>query len=167
MLSSVNLPVYRKEMPAPISTTDRLIDVFIGSVPSIYKEQIIAVNMGGCVLPVLMSLYLLQKAEPVSFLITFAVVTAVAYLSARVVPGVGIVMPVWISPFTSAITAAIVSPHSPAAVAFSAGVLGTLVGADLLHLKDFVRSTPGILSIGGAGVFDGIFLTGIIAAFLS
>lgn len=167
MLSTVNIPVYRKETPVPIHTTERLIDVFLGSMPSIYKEQIIAVNLGGCVLPVLLSFYLIQKVEPVSFLITFLVVMVVAYLSARAVPGVGIVMPVWISPFTSAITAALVAPHSAAAVAFSAGVLGTLFGADILHLRDFMRSTPGMLSIGGAGVFDGIFLTGIIAAFLS
>lgn len=167
MLSTVNIPVYRKEMPVPIRTTDSPFDIFLGSVPSIYKEQIIAVNVGGCILPVLLSLHLMRKVEPGSFLITFIVVTLVAYLASRAVPGVGIVMPVWISPFTSAITAAIVAPHNPAAVAFSAGVLGTLVGADILHLKDFMRSTPGILSIGGAGVFDGIFLTGIIAAFLS
>jgi len=44
--------------------------------------------------------------------------------------------------------------------------MGTLLGADLLHLRE-IRKYPGIISIGGAGVFDGIFLTGIVAVFLS
>jgi uncharacterized membrane protein len=52
-------------------------------------------------------------------------------------------------------------------VAYVSGVLGTLIGADLGHLKDISKSGPKIASIGGAGTFDGIFLSGIIAAILA
>jgi uncharacterized membrane protein len=52
-------------------------------------------------------------------------------------------------------------------VAFVAGVLGPLIGADLFHLKDISRVSAGILSIGGAGTFDGIVLSGILAALLA
>ena len=52
-------------------------------------------------------------------------------------------------------------------VAYISGAMGTLIGADLMHLKDLRRMGPGVLSIGGAGVYDGIFLAGLIAAFLA
>ena len=54
-----------------------------------------------------------------------------------------------------------------APVAFVAGVLGPVQGADLLHLKDIKRVSAGMLSIGGAGTFDGIVLSGIVAALLA
>jgi uncharacterized membrane protein len=75
---------------------------------------------------------------------------------------------------------AVGGPISGAApVAYIAGTLGTLIGADLLNLRAILRGsllpateaeeTPAkvIDSIGGAGVFDGIFLTGILAPFLA
>lgn len=47
------------------------------------------------------------------------------------------------------------------------GVLGPLIGADLLHLRDIEAAESGVVSIGGAGTFDGIVLSGIIAAYLA
>ena len=52
-------------------------------------------------------------------------------------------------------------------VAFAGGILGTLIGADLLHLKEIERMSAGILSIGGAGVFDGIAMCGLFALLLT
>lgn len=168
IFSSVNIPLYSRKVSTPYVMETNLFDFFLGSVPEIYKEQIIAINIGGGLIPTLLALMIAAKAPFIPFLITLLVVTFVSYVSSRPVPGVGIMMPIWVSPLTSAITASLVSPHGAAApVAFSAGILGTLIGADLLHLKDFMKDIPGVMSIGGAGVFDGIFLTGIIAAFLS
>lgn len=59
------------------------------------------------------------------------------------------------------------APENAAPVAYIAGVAGPLVGADLLHLKDIAGLETGIASIGGAGTFDGILLSGIVAAYLS
>jgi hypothetical protein len=39
--------------------------------------------------------------------------------------------------------------------------------ADLLHLKGIEQSTVGMASIGGAGTFDGIVLSGIVAVYLA
>ncbi|WP_407066358.1 DUF1614 domain-containing protein [Fischerella thermalis] len=50
---------------------------------------------------------------------------------------------------------------------FAGGVLGTLIGADLLHLREIECITPGVLSIGDAGVFDGIALCGLFALLLT
>jgi uncharacterized membrane protein len=41
------------------------------------------------------------------------------------------------------------------------------MGADLLHLTEIQRMSPGVLSIGGAGVFDGIALCGLFALLLT
>jgi uncharacterized membrane protein len=96
----------------------------------------------------------------------------VCYLVARPVRGVGITMPGLMSPAVSVGVAwlLLASPaYDPirAPVAFVAGVLGPLIGADLFHLKDISRVSAGILSIGGAGTFDGIVLSGILAALLA
>jgi uncharacterized membrane protein len=89
------------------------------------------------------------------------------YLVARPVAGLGIAMPGFVSPIISAGLALLLSSDMAPPIAFVAGVLGPLVGADLLHLKDIEASGTGVLSIGGAGTFDGIVLSGIVAAYLA
>jgi uncharacterized membrane protein len=51
-------------------------------------------------------------------------------------------------------------------VAYVSGVLGTLIGADLSNLGVIPKLGAPIASIGGAGTFDGVFLSGIIAVLL-
>jgi uncharacterized membrane protein len=53
-------------------------------------------------------------------------------------------------------------------IAFAGGVLGTLVGADLLHLKH-IQPEKAIapLSIGAAGLDDGIALCGLYSLLLA
>ena len=73
-----------------------------------------------------------------------------------------------IPPLTAAISASLIAPETLVpSVALAGGILGTLIGADLLHLKEIQRMTPGVLSIGGAGVFDGIALCGLFALLLT
>ncbi|HTW95115.1 MAG TPA: DUF1614 domain-containing protein, partial [Tepidisphaeraceae bacterium] len=51
-------------------------------------------------------------------------------------------------------------------LAYIAGTMGTLIGADLLNLGHIYGLGARVASIGGAGTFDGVFLTGIIAVLL-
>ncbi|WP_198171299.1 DUF1614 domain-containing protein [Actinoplanes awajinensis] len=44
---------------------------------------------------------------------------------------------------------------------------GTLIGADLTHLSAIRRMGAPLASIGGAGTFDGVFLSGVIAVLLA
>jgi uncharacterized membrane protein len=104
--------------------------------------------------------------------IVVAVNTAACYAVARPVRGVGIVMPGLTSPLVAvSATWLLLMPGEYDAirtpVAFVGGVLGPLLGADLLHLKDITRVSAGVLSIGGAGTFDGIVLSGVLAALLA
>jgi uncharacterized membrane protein len=137
------------------------------------RETVIAVNVGGCLIPAGLVVYELahlasagQQAVATAAAIS-AVNTAVCYLAARPVPGVGIVMPGLVPAFLAAGGALLFAHGEAAPVAFVAGVVGPLVGADLLHLKDFSQKAIGVMSIGGAGTFDGIVLSGIVAAYLA
>lgn len=126
----------------------------------------LAINLGGAVLPILLSFYFLTKIpwQPV-IAATFLMVFIANYL-AKVTPGAGISLPALIPPIFSAIFAMLLAPEFAAPTAFVSGSLGVLIGADILNLKK-VRKYGGFVSIGGAGVFDGIFLVGIISALLA
>lgn len=139
------------------------------------RETVIAVNVGGCLIPVGIAIYQLTHLIPMgeaatsSTLYATAIVTFVSYIAATPVAGVGIVMPGFVAPLTAALSALILAPSPELAppIAFVAGVIGTLVGADFFHIGAFIRTPVGVASIGGAGTFDGIVLAGILAAFLA
>jgi len=137
------------------------------------RETIIAVNVGGCLIPVGLVLYeIIQLAafNPPALVAAAAgcvVNSLVCYIIARPATGIGIVMPGVVSPIIAAGTALLLAPDAAAPVAFAIGVIGPLVGADLMHLKDIEANEIGVVSIGGAGTFDGIVLSGIVAAYLA
>jgi len=135
--------------------------------PPRVTHQVIAVNVGGAVVPVGFALYLLPRAPLVPALLTTLTVTAVSRLLARLVPGVGIILPAWIPPLVSAGLAFLLARENPSPVAYIAGTVGTLIGADLLNWTNFKRLGAHMISVGGAGVFDGIFLAGVIAALMA
>jgi uncharacterized membrane protein len=95
-----------------------------------------------------------------------AIVAVVAHAFARVVPGVGIAISMFIPPLTAALVGLVLSWRRAPPVAYVAGSMGTLIGADLLNLGRVAELGAPVLSIGGAGTFDGVFLTGIIAGLI-
>ena len=176
--SLINLPVHRftRDAPQPEVTLGPFGHVILGpQVRQLRHETVIAVNVGGCVIPVLIALwqvqYLTQQGDA---LWRLAIVAAVNILVceriARPVRGVGIMMPGLISPLVAVTLTWLVCPGEMperVPIAYTAGILGPLIGADLLHLRDVTRVPVGMLSIGGAGTFDGIVLSGILAALLA
>ena len=94
-------------------------------------------------------------------------VTAVVFAVARPVPGVGIVTPARVPALGAAVVAILLGGHAVAAPAYVAGTFGTLVGADLLNLPRVRSLQAPVVSIGGAGTFDGVFLTGLVAVLLA
>jgi uncharacterized membrane protein len=139
------------------------------AVPKIVSQDVIlAVNVGGAVIPTLLSMYLLSKNQLWGRgLIAIACVTVVCNRFAEPVHGIGIALPIFVPPLVAVIVAAIVSWRDVAPLAYVGGSLGVLIGADILNL-DKIRGlgTP-VASIGGAGTFDGIFVTGIMAVLLA
>jgi uncharacterized membrane protein len=125
----------------------------------------VAVNLGGAVIPTAVSLYLIHSHPQQLFqaLMGIVITAIVVHLVARKVPGLGITTPAFIPPLAAALSAYLLSPN---VVAYVAGTLGTLIGADLTNLHDIATLGAPVVSIGGAGTFDGVFLSGIIAALL-
>ena len=133
-----------------------------------WPGTIIAVNVGGALIPGLVSIYLLFKNRLWGAgLLATACVTAVCHYLADPVPGVGIALPLFVPVLTTAVVALLLSRRHAAPLAYISGSLGTLIGADLLNLDKLQGLGTPIASIGGAGTFDGVFLTGIVAVLLA
>ena len=166
--SLINIPVYSREATVFHSQNTMPPLIFFNplGVPAYGTKQIIAINLGGCIIPLLLCIYLLPKAPlPHTFFAT-VIMTVLCFSLARVVPGRGIIIPAFIPPLAAVALAFIFSPGNKIPVAYISGVLGVLIGADLLHMPR-LGGYPGMMSIGGAGVYDGIFLVGIISALLA
>ena len=65
------------------------------------------------------------------------------------------------------VIALIFSRKNAPTLSYIVGTLGTLIGADLTNLRKLQGLGAPVASIGGAGTFDGIFLTGILAVLLA
>jgi uncharacterized membrane protein len=137
------------------------------------RQTTLAVNVGGALVPAALSIYLFVKITDkiglsLGLLAVLGIVTAVMYRLARPVKGLGIAVPGLIPPLVAALGAWLLCPQIfRAPCAYIACTMGTLIGADLLHLKDIIQMGAPVASIGGAGTFDAIFLGGIIAVLLS
>lgn len=129
---------------------------------------VLAVNLGGAIIPAALSAYLLVTHAPLGAALAAVVIVAVAvHRLARPVPGVGIAVPLVAPPLLAAAVALLLAPDAAPAVAYVGGVLGTLIGADLTNLRRLGQLGGPVASIGGAGTFDGIFVTGILAVLLA
>src|SRR5581483_6393618 len=113
----------------------------------------VAINVGGAVVPIAVSLYVLvhqpSALMPAAFGVALFIPPLVAAVSA------------W---FFAAMFGTL---NHIDAIAYVSGVLGTLIGADLANLGKLRELGAPVASIGGAGTFDGIFLTGIVAVLLA
>jgi uncharacterized membrane protein len=168
--SYINIPIYR--LPPEIIRSAGQV-TFFGIpyvIPTVtqWPGTVIAVNVGGAVIPTILCIYLIFKNQLFSTaLIGVAVVSVIVHWLAYPVPGVGIAEPVLVPLVTAAIVAMLLSMRYAPALAYISGTLGTLIGADLLNLAKIQGLGAPIASIGGAGTFDGIFTTGILAVLLA
>ncbi|MDQ5986995.1 MAG: hypothetical protein CSYNP_02731 [Syntrophus sp. SKADARSKE-3] len=132
------------------------------------KETTLAINVGGAIVPVLISAYLLFKTGLIfESLLATVFLTIITHRLAIPIRGAGIALPLFISPFLAAVLSLVIDPDHAPIIAYISGTLGTLIGADILNLKKIADLGAPVVSIGGAGTFDGIFLSGILAVMLS
>ncbi|MDD5329760.1 MAG: DUF1614 domain-containing protein, partial [Sulfuricella sp.] len=132
-------------------------------------KTVVAVNVGGCLVPLGFSVYLMlhNPVNPFTVIAAVGAVALVCRLMSRPVPGVGIGIPIFIAPLAAAVVSLLIDPQHSAPLAYISGTLGVLIGADLTRLGDIRKMGTPIASIGGAGTFDGIFLSGIVAVLLT
>ncbi len=174
--SGINIPIKRIDRKQTVPAHPLAIFGLGRMVPEMTRmrqQTIIAINVGGCLIPAALAVYEflhLAKLGPgflVAGIAAGFVSVVVCYLVARPVPGVGILIPGFVPALVAALLGLVLGGDQAAPVAFVAGTAGPLIGADLLHLREIEESAIGIASIGGAGTFDGIVLSGIIAAYLA
>ncbi len=133
-----------------------------------WPGTILAVNVGGAIIPILLSLVLIVKNNLYrNAAWGVAVVSLACYLLAEPVAGLGIAIPVFYPPVIAAIVALLLSRRFAAPLAYVCGSLGTLIGADLMNLGNIRGLGAPVMSIGGAGTFDGIFVTALFAVVLA
>jgi uncharacterized membrane protein len=169
--SAINIPI------GAVRTDPGTVDFVRQPWPRVLQPQprrftgttLIAVNVGGALVPVGFSVYLAQlhALHLTTVAPAVAIVALVSYLTSRPVPGFGIAMPILIAPLTAGATALLLDPQASAPLAYVCGTLGVLLGADLMHFPEIRRLGAPVASIGGAGTFDGIFITGIVAVLLA
>lgn len=176
--SFINLPIHKFEFGTSPLEQDSVIDDSGIETPSDERSQkpmrtrgLLAINLGGALIPIGISLFLVVINNLwLPMIPGLVAVSLVTFYTSRVIPKRGISLPVFLGPIIAAMFSVLSSPIYHAQIAYITGTLGTLIGADILNIQKLLESPDakyGIISIGGAGTFDGVFLTGIIAVFIS
>ena len=168
--SYINLPLVR--LPEERVVSREVVEImgvpFLAPVAVDWPGTILAINVGGAVIPIALSVYLLMRYRLWGTgLIAIAVVAFFVHQMATPVPGVGIAVPTFVPPLLAAAAALLLSRRYAGPLAYIGGCIGVLVGADLLNLGALQSLGAPVASIGGAGTFDGVFLTGVIAVLLA
>ncbi len=169
--SFINIPI--KKIRTGRMVEELHVVTFLGIpyyVPRLAEEKmVIAVNVGGALIPSALATFMLFRLAliggAISILKAFTaliIVSAVTYRSSKIVEGVGIAVHPLIPSLTAVITSLILTWSYAPSVGYISGTFGTLIGADLMNLGKLKEIRAPIVSIGGAGTFDGIFLTGIL-----
>ena len=132
-------------------------------------STIVALNVGGGLVPLVVTTLLLYGHPGIWFgaLVATALTALAVHMVARYVDGVGIVAPTILPPIAAVLFSLPFAGSNLVITAYIAGTLGTLIGADLSNLGKISKGGTHVASIGGAGKFDGIFLTGIVAVLIA
>jgi len=139
-----------------------------------YENWRIGINTGGAIIPILLSIYLTRKNKiPLKKIgVGILIVTVITFFVTYPVAEEGIIspFPFWLLPAIFASFASIFLSwkifKQAAPLAYISGTIGVLIGADFFHLPQLLnihieKSTFAV--IGGANVFDMVFITGILA----
>lgn len=167
--SYVNLPIKKVRSRVPVISSNASDTLWSGYIASSLKAErsTIALNLGGAVIPLGMSVFLASMVSLVDVLIGIFVMTFIIHKIAKPVKGSGIAIHAMLPPLLAAAVALIISPQNAPIIAYISGTLGCLIGIDILNLKKIPDLGVPLVSIGGAGTFDAIFLTGIIAVLIA
>lgn len=151
----------------------------ISNIPILtYNDWILGINTGGAIIPAILSIYLYFKKNLSlkNMLIGTTIVAIVTFFVSTPVPSKGIVstFPYWLLPCIAACLVSIIIMRKNfskgASLTYVSATFGVIIGADFLHLPELLSYTPGkigtMATIGGAVLFDLIFITGILAVLL-
>ena len=168
--SYVNVPIAR--LPGERVVAREVVEImgvpFLAPVAVDWPGTVLAINVGGAVIPILLSFYLAARYDLWTLgVIAVGIVAFFVHQMAVPVPGLGISVPIFVPPLLAAFVGLALSRRYAAPLAYVGGSIGVLLGADLLNLGLLRSLGAPVASIGGAGTFDGVFLTGVIAVALA
>ncbi|MHB8165061.1 MAG: DUF1614 domain-containing protein [Methanoregula sp.] len=177
--SYVNIPLYRIKRDMVRVTSDTTA-VFGSGSPwqaDPVWETIVSINLGGAILPICISLYLLYQAFSItrsSLMVSVGagilVVALITYFATRPVSGVGLRVPLLIPALTALLMGLLLFGGAgiPATVvAFVSGTIGVLLGGNIARLNRIRDLEVPEMSIGGAGTFSAIFICCILPALIA
>lgn len=167
--SHVNIPLYRVPVERVLPPQEVWMFGWRYEIPPVIEQgaTVVAINVGGALIPILVSAYLFFRARMYGRMIVgTAIVALVVHSLAQVAPGMGIAVPIFVPPLVAAGVGLALAFRRAPPLAYVAGSMGTLIGADVMNLGRIAELGAPVVSIGGAGTFDGVFLTGIIAGLL-
>jgi len=177
--SYVNIPIYHYTLDEELVVTISYVNFYgitypIPSLKKVRNKSIIAINLGGALVPIIVSFYLsyklliLESGLLMPLLISIIIASLVIHAYAKPIPHLGIAVPTLIPPLVSMTLALFwgffgLDRSAMLTIAYVSGTLGSLIGADLMNLDKVKDLKSPMVSIGGAGTFDGIFLSGLLA----
>ncbi len=168
--SYINIPVSSTPAEQLVHDQEVVVNGIAYIVPQIVQvgRTVIAINVGGALIPALLSIYLLLRVGgAIQALVATTIVSVLVYHFSKPVPGVGITVPTLLPGVLAAVLAVALDFRRSAAIAYVAGTMGCLLGADIFNLGIVSQMHAPVASIGGAGTFDGVFLSGLIAVLLA
>jgi uncharacterized membrane protein len=178
--SFVNIPLYtiRRDMIRAVPGDFSHENATSPWAPQPVWDTAVSLNLGGAVIPVLVSAYLLYRSAgllgtailgPVCAGIV--IVAIIAYIATRLVPGYGIRAPLFMPGLAAVLCGLLLTGGTTGLIAgvtaFVAGTAGTLLGAGIAWLPRVKDLEMPQVSIGGSGMFGAIFLACILSAMIA
>jgi len=176
LTSGIEIPVARKRMRKPdytVESVNLLEEIYSVELERDFSDKLrffntaITLNLGGFLIPLATALYF-GITHPNLASVEICIITiAVIYIITTFREGIGLVLPGYsgVVPFALSI---LLAPSDIAAATFTAGVCGILIGlcAALSSINTEQQGSP-MISLGGAGSFQAIYMTMVLAALVS
>ncbi|WHE08397.1 DUF1614 domain-containing protein [Thermoanaerobacterium thermosaccharolyticum] len=150
-----------------------IIGMIIGTfLPAIPLGKKMSINIGGAIIPAAVAVYLFIKAERgaerINALVSSILAGTAVFLAGRLLPSEPEAMfiePNYVYGIVSGLIAYLFGRSRRCA--FIAGVMGVILSDIAQGLINIVLARPGTISIGGAGAFDTVVISMIVAVFFS
>jgi uncharacterized membrane protein len=177
--SAVNIPIYtiKRDMVRVAPDTATMSDPYAPWSAGQVWETVISLNLGGAIIPVLVAVYLLYTAIPLTgqslALPVCAGIIAVALITwsaTRVVPGLGLQVPLLMPALTAILVAILFAGGVGITAAVSAvvsGTFGVLLGGNLVQVGKIRDLDIPAWSIGGSGTFGSMLICCILPALIA
>src|SRR5262249_29603624 len=135
--SHFNIPLFEMRVPQrpPPANTTVFGRTYVRP-PVVERDAtVVAINVGGALVPLLLSLYLFLKLRlRARMVLGTAIVAVIVHSLATIVPGVGIAVPMFLPPLAAVVVGLALAFRQAPPVAYVAGSMGALIGADLWNL---------------------------------